>query len=137
MIHLFPVTELMHHYIVLYFRRCHHKETVEVQISLAAAAAPARFLIPDGNPSVRNPDKRRKKAHPFRDAPDRLIRKPADLLRRNRRQLPPFFNLFLHPADMLCNPVRPPAEDLTDLAFRHIKRCTDNDLRLAGYCDGY
>lgn len=44
----------MHHDIVDYLRGSEHEETVEIKVSLAAAASPAGLLLPDRDPAVSN-----------------------------------------------------------------------------------
>ncbi len=60
-IHLDPVAELMHDHIVTYLRRSKHQKTIKVQITAAAAASPAAFLIPYRDAAVADADERRER----------------------------------------------------------------------------
>ena len=44
----------MNYHIIQNLPRSHHQSPVKIQISCSAAAAPSCFLIPYGNPSIRN-----------------------------------------------------------------------------------
>lgn len=44
-VHFLSVAQLMHHDIVDYLRGSEHEETVEIEVSLAAAASPASTLF--------------------------------------------------------------------------------------------
>ena len=53
-IHMLPVTQLMDDDIVQNFRRCQYQKTVEIEVSFAAAAAPAGMLAADGDTAIGN-----------------------------------------------------------------------------------
>ena len=52
MVHLPAVGKFMNDYIVQHFLRGEDEPPVEVEVALAAAASPARLLLPDGNAAV-------------------------------------------------------------------------------------
>ena len=56
MVHLPDMTEFMYYDIVAHIGRCQHKQAVEIQISLRAAAAPPCLLISDRYPSEGHSD---------------------------------------------------------------------------------
>lgn len=53
----------MHHDIVDYLRGSEHEETVEIKVSLAAAASPASTLVSYGYTSIGDTDKRCEVGH--------------------------------------------------------------------------
>ena len=53
----------MHHDIVDYLRGSEHEETVEIEVSLAAAASPASTLVSYGYTPIGDADERREVSH--------------------------------------------------------------------------
>ena len=52
MIHFFPMAQLVYHNTVNDLRWCKHQQAVKIQVSPAAAAAPAGALAADRDPAV-------------------------------------------------------------------------------------
>ena len=86
MVHFLPVTELMHDDIVDDLRRRQHEETVEIEISLHAAASPAGPLMTDRDTSIRDADALRVQRYTWWDVLRRLMAELPQLLVRQRRQ---------------------------------------------------
>ncbi len=74
-VHLSAVAQLMHHNIIDYLRGSEHEKTVEIKVSLAAAASPACALVSYGYTSVGDADKWSEVCDPVRDICDSSVRK--------------------------------------------------------------
>ena len=74
MVHLLAVAQLVDHHAVDDLRRTEHQQAVEIQIPFGGAAAPAAFLVADGDVPVGHPHQRCEIPHSLRDEDQRLIR---------------------------------------------------------------
>ena len=119
MIHVFPVTELVHHDAVEDLGRGEHKKTIKIQVAFRTATAPARLLRANGDIAVTNAHDGRKVSDTLRDHVLRRRREGAQFfgrelraMRRDALFLPRLGQMFLDPASML-------EQKPLDLLFRH------------------
>lgn len=130
MVHFLPVAELMHDDIVDDLRRCQHEETVEIEISLRAAASPAGPLMTDRDASIRDAEALRVQRYTWWDVLRRLMAELPQLLVRQRRQCIGRCTRRLDPCHVGTDPVLPFEEYTIDFCVRRPVRHLEDDLRL-------
>ena len=118
------MAQFVHHHIVDYFRGCQHQQTVEIQIPLAAAAAPSGALIADGDVSIGYPHFWGKIRNPLGNHLQRLGRQFFHLLLCKGRQGSGTV-VFLQ---MLLDPVRLTLDESADVVISHPFRTPDHHL---------
>lgn len=130
-IHLDPVAELVYDHVVTYLRRSKHQKTIKVQITAAAAASPAAFLIPYRDAAVADADKRRER----RAAGGKILHgligecgelRPGESWLFGKRVTLPL--LLQHPFEMRLKPLLLFREKTPELCFGHTKRSPDKNL---------
>ena len=124
MVQFLPVAQLMHNHIVQHVLRAEHQQAVEVQVALGGAAAPAGFLVPDGDPAVGDAHLFCPGRHPGRDLLQGAVGQGVHFLRRQLRQLRPGADL----RQGLFNPAPLALQHLADLPFRHAQRRPDGNF---------
>lgn len=129
-VHFLPVAELMHDDIVDDLRRCQHEETVEIEISLRAAASPAGPLMTDRDASIRDAEALRVQRYTWRDILRRLMAELPQLLVRQWGQCIGRCTRRPDPCHVGTDPVLPFEEYTIDFCVRRPVRHLEDDLRL-------